>query len=646
MPPTLNEPMEIRFDGWIFLPRSGELLKNGTRKRLQDLSCGILEELVAHAGELVTREQLIARLWPKGVVDFETGLNTAMRKLRLALGEEADTPRYIETVPRKGYRFIAALEPSAPAPAGENGAPPADSIPVAPKPAGLGSGAPSPPDSGGLARRRWTRMGGVGLVVLLIGAGVFLLTRTSNEPVARTPAATSLSPAPGTLAILPFRPLLPGERNPALEMGMANTLISQLSNLPDIRVSALSSVRAFAGPEQDARLAGQKLHVDTVLEGSIQSDAQRVRVTASLLRVGDGQTIWSRQFDAPMSGIFAVQDTIATQVVAALAVTLSDASRKRLLQQGTSSVEAYQFYVSGLYNWQRRLPQAVGEFEDALRADPKYALAWVGLADALSAEGVYGYVPPGIVFPRAKAAALRAIEIAPDLPEAQVTLGHILVQYEHRYAEGERQYLAARELKQDYATGWQRLSIVRAYRGQLQAALSDMRQAQKLEPTTLNFAANIGMMLYYLRDYPKAIEQSERVLALDPRQDQALTILGRVLVETGDYESALRHFAARLDSVPGGDGDMGRAYARAGRRQEALAELERLQRRAAKGFGVAYDIATIHVGLGETAQACAALERSLADRSQLIGMLSVDPAMDPLRKQPCYTKMAQQLYGE
>jgi serine/threonine-protein kinase len=449
-----------------------------------------------------------------------------------------------------------------------------------------------------------------------------------------------------TLAVLPFRPLLPSERNPALELGMTNTLIAQLSNLPGVKVSALSAVRSFSASDQDAVTAGRKLQVATVLEGSIQRDAQRIRVTARLLRVADGHPMWSKQFDAPMSDIFAVQDTIATQVVEALAVTLSPDSHRRLLQQGTSNVEAYQLYVSGLYNWQRRLPQAVGEFEAALRADPNYALAWVGLADALSAQGVYGYEPPDEVFPRAKEAARKAIALAPDLAEAQVALGHILVQYENRFSEGEQQYLAARKLKEDYATTWQRIAIVRAYLGQIDAALSDMRHAQELEPTTLAYSANIGMMLYYSRANGKAIAHEKRVLALDAGQDQALTILGRALIETGDFEGALKLFAARRDSTPGSDGDMGRAYARAGRRDEAHAEIGRLKARAAAGFGLAYDVATIHAALQEIPAACAALEHAVADHSQMLGMLRVDPAIDNLRREPCYAKVERQLYND
>jgi TolB-like protein/DNA-binding winged helix-turn-helix (wHTH) protein/cytochrome c-type biogenesis protein CcmH/NrfG len=630
----MHEPADISFDGWIFRTKSGELLRGETRIRLQDLSRLILDELLSHPAELVTREQLFARLWPTGVVDFEMGLNTAMRKLRLALGDDANAPRYIETIPRKGYRFIAAIETPA--------------VPLAPDAEANRSGAA--PESIGPARSphpskhrtpAWPLTGLIAIGVAITMA--FLLMARAPE---RGNSSAAAAPLADTLAVLPFRPLLPGERNPPLELGMANTLISQLGNLPGVKVSPLNSVRPYAAMDQDALSAGKKLHVAAVLEGSIQTDAGRIRVTARLLRVADGQSMWSRQFEAPMSDLFAVQDAIARQVVAALAVTLSAASQQRLMRHGTSSVEAYQLYISGLYNWQRRLPQAVKEFEAALRVDPQYALAWVGLADALSAQGVYGYQPPASVFPRAKAAALKAIALAPDLVEAQVTLGHILVQYEHRFVEGERQYLAAREIKEDYATLWQRLAIVRAYLGRIDASLADMQQSQRLEPTTLTYSANIGMMLYYSRSYEKAIAQVVRVLELDPHQDQALTILERALIETGDFEGALRRFAARVDSTPGGEGDVGRAYARAGRRAEAHARIDQLKVRAAQGFAVGYDLATIHAALREIPQACAALEHAVTDRSQMLGMLRIDPAMDNLRNEPCYANIERALYQE
>src|SRR5882672_2440332 len=238
----MNHSTDIGFDGWT---------------------------LHGASGEVVTREQLIARLWPSGVVDFETSLNTAVRKLRAALGDEADTPRYIETLPRKGYRFIGTIS-----------APSAADMGVAPPPA---------------ARRSKTKVALWILIgVLLVGAGIAIAPSLRQTDQAASGPITSL-------AVLPFRPLLPESRNPALEFGMADTLITQLSNLPGVKVSPLSAVRPFDATGQDPLAAGRSLQVLAVLDGSIQTDRQRVRVSARLLRVADGSALWSSQFDEPVS---------------------------------------------------------------------------------------------------------------------------------------------------------------------------------------------------------------------------------------------------------------------------------------------------------------------------------------------------------
>ena len=230
-----------------------------------------------------------------------------------------------------------------------------------------------------------------------------------------------------------------------------------MSNLPNLRVPPLSAVRGYNSPEQDPLAAGRTLRAETVLDGSIQLDQQQVRVTARLLRVVDGHSLWSGKFDEPMGNIFSVQDAITRQVVDALAVSLSTAARQRLHHQYTSSTEAYQHYVSGLYKWQRRMPQAVADFEAALRVDPNYALAWTGLSSALTAQGVFGFEPPDKVFPHAREAALKAVAIDREMPEALSALGHIAVQYERRYQDGEQYYLTSLRLKQDQAHTWQRL---------------------------------------------------------------------------------------------------------------------------------------------------------------------------------------------
>jgi DNA-binding winged helix-turn-helix (wHTH) protein/TolB-like protein len=606
---------DISFDGWTLHGLSGELEKDGRRLRLQDQPLQILQALLEKPGALVTREELIARLWPKGIVDFETSLNTAVRKLRVALGDEADTPRYIETLPRKGYRFIGTVT----------------------TPLGAAN-APSPPRSPGMSRSSialWIVIG-----ALLVGAGILIAPSLRRAPIE---SEANRAPVADSLAVLPFRPLLPDVRNPALEFGMADTLIARLSNLPGVRISPLSTVRTYDAVNQDPLAAGRSLHVAAVLDGSIQTDQKRVRVSARLLRVADGSSLWSSQFDEPMSDIFSVQDAIAKQVVQALAITLSPSAQRRMLRQSTSNADAYQAYVSGLYKWQRRMPQAELDFEAAIRADPNYALAWSGLSSALTAQGVFGYAPPDRVFPRAKEAALKARALDAELGDADAALGHVLVQYERRYAEGEKLYLAAIRLKPDDAPSWQRLSIVRAYLGRREQALADMQHAQELEPTTLAISVNVGLMLYINREYDQAIAQIGRVLELDPNYSYAHSLMGRVLLEQGDIDGALKQFAARTQPNPGSDGDLGRAYARAGRVNEAHAELARLKKRAQEGFGVAYDMATIHAALGETIEACAALQQSLSDHSQLVGLLELDPAIDTLRSAPCYQKVKAEL---
>jgi TolB-like protein/DNA-binding winged helix-turn-helix (wHTH) protein/Flp pilus assembly protein TadD len=624
-------PTEIRFDGWTLRTDSGELARDGAVTRLQDQPLQVLVELLTHPGELVTREQLIARLWPKGVVDYETGLNTVVRKLRAALGEDANSPRYIETIPRKGYRFIGTLEPIAEPAAVQPFAPARVAEPSPPEPRDTppAAAAPTHMERPASNRRVLWWIVALALAVALVLAGIRFVRQ--DAPVA------------SSLAVLPFKPLLPDATNPALELGMTDTLITQLSMIPGLRVSPLTAVRPYEAEDRDPLEAGRSLKVDAVLEGSLQADQQRLRVSARLLRVSDGQALWAGEFNEPMAGIFELQDAFARKVVAALAVRLSPEQSERLAHPATTSTAAYQHYASGLYLWQQRRPEAAEEFEAALRDDPQYALAWSGLAGALASQAVYGYSPPEAVFPRAKQSALKSVELDPQLAEAHTALGHVLVQYERRYQEGEQQYLAALRLAPDNATSWFRIGIARASLGRLDEGIDDLRRASNLEPLTLNHAANLAMLLYLKRDYAAAEAEINRVLALDPEFDQALAVRGRVLLAQGKADAAIEQFKRQKRPVPGGDGDLGRAYARAGRIEDARAEIARLGERAARGYGVGYDLAGIYAAMGDTNEACDALRRALTDHSQLVGFLPYDPAMDPLRSQRCYEEVVQRL---
>lgn len=537
--------------------------------------------LIEQRSQIVDKNRLMQAVWPGTVVE-ENNLSQAISALRRVLGEERADPRFLVTVPGRGYRFVA----------------PVTEMTAAADPA----------------------------------------------PVPRA-TATPLD----SLAVLPFKPLLPGKSDPALELGMADTLIAELSTLPNLRVSPLGTVRRFIAIDQDPIEAGAELGVAGVLEGSIQIQEQRLRVTARLLRVGDGQSLWSGRFDEPVSDVFAIQDSIATRVIAALRPALDGRASAHPSTRQTRSLSAYQFYVAGLYHQLRRdldgRPEAVRNFQAAIQADPHYVRAWAGLSVALAVQGVFGTQPPTSVFPRAHEAALRAVALDANSPDALGALGHVLVQYHHQYAEGHRHYLRARELDANNAQLRLWIALNEAYLGRLDRALDEIRLAIEIEPRTLAYSACLGMLLYYARSFDQAIAHLQHLLEVEPQFDQVRTYLGKAWLLQGNPDLALTHFHARTSGTPGSFGDLACVYARTGRHADARAEINRLRDLKTAGYGVEYDLATIHAQLGELSEACRCLERALDDHSQVIGFLRCDPMLDPLRSEPGYARVFRRLYG-
>lgn len=566
--------------------------------------------LIEHHGQDIGKDRLMAAVWPDSVVE-ENNLSQAISALRRALGDQRTAPRFVMTLPGRGYRFIAEVSTC--------------------------SDETTPWDQSGNARRNRVRVVVVALVALASAALALVLAPGKSVP----------PPVANSLAVLPFTPLLPDEADPALELGMADALIAHVSVLPGIVVRPVSAVRRFMAVDQDPMGAGRELGVEIVLAGSIHKESDHVRATARLLRVVDGHSLWAGRFEAPMSGIFDMQDEIGNAVLASLAARLGTRPPDGPVPRATSSPEAYQWYLTGVYNRQRHdLKSAAANFSAAVREDPQYAVAWSALSSMLAAQAVFNLQPPDTVFPQAREAAQRAIELDDSLADAKGALGHVLVMYERKYAEGEALYREAREL--DPSAGLVRLwtSINFLHLGRGQEALEEARRAQALEPGTLPFAANVAMMLYYNRDYDAAIVELERVLSLHPGFDHARSLLGRALLQRGDPGAALAHFAARVLPTPGSFGDLGRAYAAMGRSADALEEIELLEAKGREGFGTAYDIASVHALLGEMPKACAALSEALHDRSMGIGLLRVDPDFDKLRDHACFSEVTARLYPQ
>ena len=475
-------------------------------------------------------------VWPDTIVE-ENNLNQAIYSLRRALGDSANEPRFIMTLPGRGYRFVADV-----------------SI--------------ADPERRQASRKRSAMLGAAALGVIAVASWIFWPARETTA-------------APASVAVLPFKALLQDQSNPALELGMTNSLIGQISVIPGVKVSSLGSVRQFAAPQQDPLDAGKALGVQTVLESYMVRQGDRVRVTARLLRVDDGQSLWSGTFDESFSDIMGVQDSIAERVAETLAPHLSPAAGIARMSKRTENAEAYQLYTEAFYNQQRRdkdgLPDAVKYYEEALLLDPGYVDAWGGLSRTLASQGVFGTVPPATVFPRAKEAAMKAVELDPESAEAHAALAHMLVAYDREFKLADEHYSIAKRLDPTIPEFYLLSSLNKANLGHLDQALSEARRAVELEPASLLFRSNLGLVLYMNRNYDEAERELRRVLELQPRFDLAHHVLGRVLAAKGDYPGALGQFAARVNPTPGGYADPGRTFALMGRKQDALQEIARLR---------------------------------------------------------------------
>jgi DNA-binding winged helix-turn-helix (wHTH) protein/TolB-like protein/Tfp pilus assembly protein PilF len=583
--------------------------------------------LAQHPGDVLDKDTLLAALWP-GVVVEENSLAQNISALRHALGESHGENRYIATVPRRGYQFVAVVGTLNELPA----SPPAEAATKNPGPLG-------PP----ARRRRSDRWMPWALALVVAAVGTWFIWRSGER-------GHSASSAAQALAVLPFKPLVLAERDESLELGMTESLIARLSALDGIVVKPLSSVRRYAEPEQDPLAAGMALNAEVVLDGTLQHRDGRLRVTARLLNVKDGQQIWAGSFDENVTTIFEVQDTITKRVSEALRAPLSDRVARRHERGSTQIPAAYLAHANGRLAWSRlteqSLKQAIQEFEKALALDPNYALAYVGVADSYATLGVFGILRPHEAFPRAREAAQRALEIEPELAAAHATLGHITVQYELDWQAGMAEYDRAISLDPNYARTYHWRGIYYGMHGATALALADFERARLLEPLWIAPRAATGNMLFYARRYGDAIDVLNETLAFDERADNARTYRARAYLHSGQAELALSEFLKlreRGARAPGSFGDVGQALAMLGRIPEARAELERSLALEKQQYVPALDIASIYASLGERDHAFEWIERAFTDRSTNISMLQYDPTFDALHHDPRFSALVERI---
>jgi len=465
----------------------------------------------------------------------------------------------------------------------------------------------------------------------------------ASHPVAQT--------IPAGIAILPFKPINPEQRDEYLELGIADALITKLSDIKQIVVRPTSSVRKYTGLEQDSVAAGRELAVESVLEGCIQKLADRIRVTARLVRVEDGRSLWTGKFDENFTDIFAVEDSISERVAAALALRLTGDERERLTKRYTDNTAAYNLYLKGRYHWNKRTEEAVNKavecFNQANEIDPNYALSYAGLADCYTKLGDVGVtaMTPREAFARARQAALKALEIDSSLAEVHASLGH---QEMHllQWADAERDFKRAIELNPNYATAHQWYAYFMAFHRRFDEALEKIEVARKLDPLSLPIADSVGEFLYFTRRNDEAIEHFRKALELDPNFLASRIHLGCVYEQLAMFSDARDQFL-KARQIAGESIDalaaLGHSYAMSANTGGALEILAQLTELSNERYVSPYDIALIHTALGETDEAFRWLEKAYDQCVEWMIYTNVDPRLDPLRTDARFSSLLERL---
>jgi len=537
----------------------------------------VLSFLVQNRGRVVAKDALIRHVWPDCFVE-ENNLSQNISALRRALADDPEHPRYIETIPRRGYRFVGEVTE-------------AGTIPIA------SAAAPGP-----------------------------------------VSVAAPRLPLVKSLAVLPFRWIGSDSGSDFLGLGLADALTTRLGNIDQIEVRPTASVLRYDSQAPDWSSAGRELRVDALLSGCIQRSEDRVRVTVQLVRVQDGATLWAGQFDDPFTDIFSVEDSISQQVSRTLMLKLTGDESRKLSQRHTTNPEAHRAYLRGRYHWNRRTEQdlrkSVRCFQEAVQADPGYALAYVGLADSYSVLGGYSDLPPKEAYTRTRAAAMQALEIDESLAEAHTSLGDVHMYFNWDPAGAEREYRRAIELRPDYATAHHFYAWFLISQGKFEEASAEMRRAQDLDPLSPMINTTVGLPLYFSRRYKEAISHFAQSVEAEPSFDLGYVYLGRAYVHSGKTDqgiAALRQAVALSGGRPVTIGALSHCLAVVGQTAEAIQLVDDLIERAKSRYVSPYYIARIFAGLGDRKKAMQWLECAFEDRSNQLVVLMLDPAWDGFR---------------
>ena len=642
MPDATQAPAVRRFGAFEINLQSGELRKSGMRLRLSGQPLQVLAVLVERAGEVVTREELHSKLWPADTfVDFDHGLNNAVARIREVLDDSSDTPRYIETIPRHGYRFVAPL---------------AEVPPFAVSPSLLGPkvnlahtttiadvpGLAVPSVERWFASARIKAIAGAALLAIFAVIGLVLYRGSDTKGTEQT--------AIKSLAVLPLTNLSGDPAQEYFADGMTEAVIGRLSGIHGLRVISRTSVMRFKDTQLSVPEIAKTLGVDAIVEGSVIREGSRIRVHGQLIRAATDEHLWSEAYDREMSDVLSVQSDVAQAIAGKVEVTVTGQEHSRLVAARHVSPEVYESYLKGSFaldksNGRAGIEEGIGHFEEAIRRDPTFAPAYLGLANAYSKLGtVLVGAPSTETRPKVIGAARKALELDPELAEPHAFLADEY-QEQWQWAEAEAEYKRALELNpNDVAThlGFANWLLCQ---GKMDEALSWSRRARELDPVGVTGLSN-GWILFHARRYDEAIRELRSVVVVHPDYAWAHWFLGFALVGKGQPQEAipeLEKTVSLMQRSPGSIELLATAYAHAGRRTEALRLIDELKRRRQRGYVSAGVFITPYLALGDYDEAFVWFERAYQEQSAILQLLKVHPFFDPVRKDPRFVDLVRRV---
>lgn len=611
-----RSPRVLRFGAFEADLRAGELRKHGLRVRLQEQPFQILAMLLERPGEAVTREELRQKLWPADVfVDFDQGLNNAIKKLRLALGDSAENPRFVETLARHGYRFIAPVNGTERAPAAR----------------------------GWPARLLRPRIAAI-ILAVLVGVGYF--GWRSFRPHAKSPAGKVM------LAVLPFDNFSGDPGQDYFSDGMTEEMIAQLGNLDPQRlgVIARASAMQYKHSPKGAAQIGKELGVDYILEGSVRREGARARVTAQLIQVSDQTHLWAQSYERDLGRILALQSEVAQAIARQIELKLTPQQRARLASTRPVDPEAHEAYLKGLYFWNRftnpDFHKSIEYFQEAIEKDPAYAPAYAGQAASYVQLVEFGE-PPSDFYPKSEAAARKALELDETLSQAHAVLSWSLMYYHHDWGATERALLRALELNPSNAHARTYYAKYLAAVGRFDEAREQIERARQTDPVSLAINVVVAQIRFYARQYDAALAQLAKTREMDPNFPPTYWTLAHVYEALGKNDEACQYMLKTFDLGSGHVpwfAQLENLRVRSGWRAAWQQWIKGILGSQAQGaYAQPYDLVEAYLDLGRDAEAIEWLRKAAEVRDPEIAFINVDPRFDRLRSNPRFQEIVRSL---